>query len=99
MKQALQHIVIKDQHAAEMDLLIGQTKPLPKICTNLLNQFISTQRLVRLENTHAKANLISVNSPIARAMVGKMEGDEVVVNAPGGDVIFEIDTVAHLSST
>jgi len=37
-----------------------------------------------------------VNSPIARALVGKSEGDEVVVNAPGGDVVYEIDTVEHL---
>ena len=58
-----------------------------------------TYRIVGEDEADAKANLISVNSPIARAMVGKMEGDEVVVNAPGGDVIFEIDTVAHLSST
>ena len=58
-----------------------------------------TYRIVGEDEADAKANLISVNSPIARAMVGKMEGDEVVVNAPGGDEIFEIDTVAHLSST
>ena len=55
-----------------------------------------TYRIVGEDEADAKANLISVNSPIARAMVGKMEGDEVVVNAPGGDVIFEIDTVVHL---
>jgi transcription elongation GreA/GreB family factor len=29
-------------------------------------------------------------------LVGKMEGDEVTVNAPGGDVMYEIDTVEHL---
>ena len=55
-----------------------------------------TYRIVGEDEADAKANLISVNSPIARAMVGKMEGDEVVVNAPGGDVIVEIDTVVHL---
>ena len=58
-----------------------------------------TYRIVGEDEADAKANLISVNSPIARAMVGKMEGDEVVVNSPGGDMIFEIDTVAHLSAT
>jgi transcription elongation factor GreA len=55
-----------------------------------------TYRIVGEDEADAKANLISVNSPIARALVGKMEGDEVVVNAPGGDVVYEIDTVEHL---
>ena len=53
-------------------------------------------RIVGEDEADAKANLISVNSPIARALVGKAEGDEVTVNAPGGDVIYEIEAVAHL---
>lgn len=38
---------------------------------------------------------ISVSSPIARAIMGKREGDEVVVNAPAGDIEFEVDKVEH----
>ena len=53
-------------------------------------------RIVGEDEADAKANLISVNSPIARALVGKTEGDEVIVNAPGGDVIYEIEAVEHL---
>jgi transcription elongation factor GreA len=53
-------------------------------------------RIVGEDEADAKANLISVNSPIARALVAKAEGDEVVVKAPGGDVIYEIDAVEHL---
>ena len=53
-------------------------------------------RIVGEDEADAKANLISVNSPIARALVGKSEGDEVTVNAPGGDVIYEIEAVEHL---
>ena len=52
--------------------------------------------IVGEDEADAKANLISVNSPIARALVGKTEGDEVTVNAPGGDVIYEIEAVEHL---
>ena len=43
-----------------------------------------------------KSNLISVGSPIARALIGKEEGDVVVVKAPGGDVEYEIDQVHHI---
>ena len=53
-------------------------------------------RIVGEDEADAKANLISVNSPIARALVGKAEGDEVTVNAPGGDVIYESEAVEHL---
>ena len=53
-------------------------------------------RIVGEDEADAKANLISVNSPIARALVGKAEGDEVTVNAPGGDRIYEIEAVEHL---
>jgi len=38
---------------------------------------------------------ISVSSPIARAIMGKEEGDEIVVNAPAGDVEYEIEKVEH----
>ena len=53
-------------------------------------------RIVGEDEADAKANLISVNSPIARALIGKMEGDEVTVNTPGGDVTYEIAAVEHL---
>ena len=55
-----------------------------------------TYRIVGEDEADAKANLISVSSPSARALVGKTEGDEVTVNAPGGDVTYEIDAVEHL---
>ena len=35
-------------------------------------------------------------SPIARALVGKSEGDTVVVNAPNGSIEYEIDKVEHI---
>ncbi|MFT6093137.1 MAG: transcription elongation factor GreA [Pseudohongiellaceae bacterium] len=39
---------------------------------------------------------ISVSSPISRALMGKSEGDEVVVKAPAGDIEFEIELVEHI---
>jgi transcription elongation factor GreA len=37
-----------------------------------------------------------VGSPIARALIGKEEGDVVVVKAPGGDIEYEIDQVQYI---
>ena len=39
---------------------------------------------------------IAITSPIARAMIGKQEGDEIVVNAPGGELIYEIISVEYI---
>ena len=43
-----------------------------------------------------KDNKISINSPLARALIGHLEGDVVEVKAPGGVVEYEIVTVEHL---
>ena len=42
-----------------------------------------------------KAGLISVSSPLARAVIGKEEGDVVEVNTPGGRREFEIAAVGY----
>jgi transcription elongation factor GreA len=55
-----------------------------------------TYQIVGEDEADVKARKISVISPIARALMGKEEGDEVVVHAPGGDVSYEIESVKHL---
>lgn len=53
-------------------------------------------QIVGDDEADVKSNKISVNSPIARALIGKEEGDVVVVKTPGGDVDYEIDKVEHI---
>ena len=55
-----------------------------------------TYCIVGEDEADVGAGKISVTSPIARALVGKQEGDEVVVNTPGGEVEYEIDKVQHI---
>lgn len=43
-----------------------------------------------------KHNRIAVSSPIARALIGKEEGDVVVVVAPGGEREYEIISVEYV---
>ena len=52
-----------------------------------------TYRIVGEDEANVKENLISVGSPIARALIGKEEGEVVVVRAPGGEHEYEIDQV------
>lgn len=63
---------------------------------NLESDQSVTYQIVGDDEAEVKANKISVNSPIARALVGKEEGDVVIVRAPGGDVEYEIDKVEHI---
>ncbi|MFI3246270.1 MAG: transcription elongation factor GreA [Ferrimonas sp.] len=42
-----------------------------------------------------KSGLISVNSPMARAMIGKELDDSVIVKAPSGDIEYEVIKVEY----
>jgi transcription elongation factor GreA len=55
-----------------------------------------TYQIVGDDEADVKVNKISVNSPIARALVGKEEGEIVVVKAPSGEIEYEIETVEHI---
>jgi transcription elongation factor GreA len=53
-------------------------------------------QIVGEDESDVAAGRISVASPIARALMGKQEGDEVVVKAPAGDINYEIEAVQHI---
>jgi len=53
-------------------------------------------QIVGEDEADIRNNKISVTSPIARALIGKEEGEVVVVKAPGGDIEYEIDEVSHI---
>ncbi|CBA15847.1 probable transcription elongation factor grea (transcript cleavage factor grea) protein [Xanthomonas albilineans GPE PC73] len=43
-----------------------------------------------------KLGLIAISSPLARALIGKMEGDSVGIDAPAGHREYEIVSVQYL---
>jgi transcription elongation factor GreA len=53
-------------------------------------------QIVGEDEADVRAGRISVGSPIARAIMGKEVGDEIVVKAPAGDIEYEIEKVEHL---
>jgi transcription elongation factor GreA len=55
-----------------------------------------TYQIVGEDEADLKLGKISVTSPIARALVGKEEGDVVVVHTPGGLIEYEIVEVRHI---
>ena len=55
-----------------------------------------TYRIVGDDEANIKEGLISVNSPIARGLVGKEVDDSVNIKTPGGNVEFDIIEVQYL---
>jgi transcription elongation factor GreA len=51
-----------------------------------------TYKLVGEEEAEFRENRISYISPLGRALIGKEEGDTVIVKAPKGDVEYEVES-------
>jgi transcription elongation factor GreA len=54
-----------------------------------------TYQIVGEDEADLKLGLINVSSPIARALIGKEDGDLAVVQAPGGEKRYEIVSVSY----
>ncbi len=55
-----------------------------------------TYQIVGEMEADISKGLISITSPIARALIGKCEGDQVTVDAPGGAREYEIISIAYV---
>jgi transcription elongation factor GreA len=54
-----------------------------------------TYQIVGEDEADIKHGLISISSPIARALIGKSEGDDVFLETPNGPREFEILQVRY----
>ena len=53
-------------------------------------------RIVGEDEADIKQGLISYTSPIARALIGKNEGDEIAFSAPGGEKQYEVMQIRYI---
>ena len=53
-------------------------------------------QIVGEDEADVPAGKISVISPIARAIMGKREGEEVVVKVPAGELNYEVEKIEHI---
>ena len=53
-------------------------------------------QIVGEDEADIKGGLLSISSPIARALIGKQEGDEVEVATPSGQRAYEIAAVEYV---
>lgn len=56
-----------------------------------------TYRIVGDDEADIKKNLISVSSPIARGLIGKMLDDEITIETPGGAIDYDIINVQYIA--
>jgi len=62
---------------------------------NIDNDKEQRYQIVGDDEADIKNRKLSVNSPIARALIGKQEGDDAVVEAPGGTMEYAITAVHY----
>jgi transcription elongation factor GreA len=73
-------------------IIFGSTVTLINVDTEEESRY----QIVGEDEADIKKGRISISSPIARGLIGKLEGDEVTIVTPGGEKVFEIDKVEYL---
>ncbi|HEY6528200.1 MAG TPA: transcription elongation factor GreA [Cellvibrionaceae bacterium] len=90
---------LSNAQVIDVTLLPKNGKVVFGVTVSLLN--VDTEKhvvyqIVGEDEADIKLNKISIGSPIARALIGKEEGETVVVKTPGGDVEYEIEEVRYI---
>jgi transcription elongation factor GreA len=63
--------------------------------TNMVTSEAVRYQIVGEAEADIDAGMVSITSPIARALIGKYEGDVAVVHAPAGEIEYEILAVDY----
>ncbi len=89
----LAHAQVIDPAEIEADgrVVFGSTVEIADVESGERNAY----QIVGDDEADIKASKISVNSPIARALIGKTEGDTAEVQAPGGVRSYEVVSVRY----
>ena len=85
------HVIDTRTVKAEGKVVFGATVGLCNLETDEEVRF----QIVGEMEADIDAGLISVTSPLAKALIGKREGDVAVVRAPAGEIEYEILEVAY----
>jgi transcription elongation factor GreA len=94
LEYKLSHVDIIDVHALNAGgrVVFGATVELYCASEDAKLRY----QIVGEEEADISAGRISIASPIARALIGKSEGDEIRVRAPGGDRVYELLRVLYI---
>ena len=64
--------------------------------TNMETEEEVVYRIVGQDEADLNKGLLSISSPVARALIGKEEGEDVEVIAPSGAIAYEISAVEYI---
>jgi transcription elongation factor GreA len=89
---------------AESEVIdVGKIEPTGKVIFgttvtlfNLDSEDSIRYQIVGEDEADVPAGKISVISPIARAIMGKREGEEVIVIVPAGELNYEVEKIEHI---
>jgi transcription elongation factor GreB len=91
LKKRLEELVVVDKKPADTSkIFFGAWVELEDDNGNIFKY-----RIVGADESDAGRNFISVDSPMARALLRKNEGDEVVVTRPNGTDLFIVTSVSY----
>lgn len=91
----LEHVVANSRLIDESKLDTSSVQILNKVkIKNLLTNAILEYTLVADSEADLKSGKMAINTPIAKALLGKKKGDVVQVTVPSGIVKFEIIDIA-----
>ncbi len=90
-KLAMAHVINPAEIHAEGKVVFGATVSLEDLDSGDQVRY----QIVGEDEADIKENKISISSPIARALIGKEEGDVAEVQAPGGIREYEISAVEY----
>ncbi len=91
-KLSVAQIIDVTQMENEGKVIFGATLSLINIDTKTEVKY----QIVGEDEADIKSAKISVTSPVAKAMIGKYEGDTIKVQTPEGAISYEIITVEYL---
>lgn len=91
-KLSIAHVINPAEIHAEGKVVFGATVTLEDLETEEQVRY----QIVGEDEADIKENKISVGSPIARALIGKEEGDTAEVQAPGGVREYDIVAVEYI---
>lgn len=97
----IQEIEAKLSHAQVIDItkMTNNGRVIFGATVTVLNVDLDEEQIYRIvgdDEADIKENRLSVNSPIARGLIGKEVDDVVVIKTPGGDVEYEIVKVEYI---
>ena len=91
-KLSIAHVINPREIHAEGKIVFGATVVLVDCDTDEEK----TYQIVGDLEADIKQGLIAISSPVARALIGKLEGDAITIEAPGGTREYEVVSVKYL---